>query len=265
MTTSPARPIARAAVAVREAALDGLAVVAPVHCAGCGTLDRAVCAVCLAALAAVPRAVTRPVPSPDASLVVHASLEYAGAVAAIIAAFKDGGRTDAARPLARALRAAVAAALAEAAAGAPVEICTVPSTRRALRERGYAPVELLLARSGIRSARVLRLARDRADQAGLDEAARRANAHGGLVAPHRLDGRRFLLVDDILTTGSTLAETARAVRSAGGSVAGSAVLAETPLRRVRLSANSAETARDNGGQAGYGGRTGVVDPPFRTG
>lgn len=265
MTSSPARRLARAIVAVREAALDGLAVVAPVHCAGCGTLDRAVCAVCLDALAAVPRAVTRPLPSPEAPLVAHAALQYAGAVAAIVAAFKDGGRTDAARPLARALRAAVVAALAEAPVGPPVEVCTVPSTRRAQRERGYAPVELLLARGGIRSARVLRLARDRADQAGLDEAARRANANGGLVAAHRLDGRRFLLVDDILTTGSTLAETARAVQSAGGLVAGSAVLAETPLRRVRLSANSAETPRDNDGQAGYGGRTGVVDPPFRTG
>ncbi|GAA1776824.1 ComF family protein [Agromyces lapidis] len=265
MTASPALRLAGAAQAAREAVLDGLAVLAPVACAGCGTVDRAVCAVCLGVLAPVPRTVTRPVPSPEAPIVVHASLEYAGVVATTLAAFKDGGRTDAVRPLALALRAAVVAALTDAGPGAPVELCTVPSTRRALRERGYAPVELLLARSGIRSARVLRLARDRVDQAGLDHAARRANAAGGLVAARRLDGRRFLLVDDILTTGSTLAESARAVRSAGGSVAGCAVLAETPLRRIRLSANSLEAARDNGVQADYGGRTGVVDPPFRTG
>lgn len=265
MNPSPALRIRRAAAGVRDAALDGIAVLLPVACAGCGAVDRAVCPGCLGALAPVPRTVTRPLPSPEAPIVVHASLEYAGAVAAVLAAFKDGGRTDAARPLAGALRAAVVAALAAAGPGAPVEVCTVPSTRRALRERGYAPVELLLARSGIRSARVLRLARDRADQAGLGEAARRANAEGGLVAAHGLGGRRFLLVDDVLTTGSTLAESARAVRSAGGSVAGMAVLAETPLRRVRLSANSREAPRDIGGQAGYGGRTGVVDPPFRTG
>ncbi|MFE6963762.1 ComF family protein [Agromyces sp. NPDC057679] len=265
MNPSPARLLARVTATARDAALDGLAVLAPVACAGCGAHDRAVCTGCLEALAPTPRTVTRPIPSPAAPIVVHASLEYAGPVAAILAAFKDGGRTDAVRPLACAMRAAVVAALADAAPGAPVELCTVPSTRRALRERGYAPVELLLARSGVRPSRVLRLARDRADQAGLDQAARRANAAGGLVAARRLDGRRFLLVDDILTTGSTLAEAARAVRSAGGSVAGSAVLAETPLRHIRLSANSGEAPRDNDGQAGYGGRTGVVDPPFRTG
>lgn len=224
------RRLARAATAVRDAALDGLAVLAPVACAGCGTVDRAVCAGCLVDLAPSPRPVTRTLPGLDAPLVVTAALEYGGAVAAILAAFKDGGRTDAAGPLAGALRAAVIAALSAAGPGGPVEVCTVPSTRRALRERGYAPVELLLGRSGIRSAGVLRLARDRADQAGLDQTARRANAAGGLVAVRPLGGRRFLLVDDILTTGSTLAEAARAVRSAGGAVVGSAVVAETPLR-----------------------------------
>ncbi|HEY1105739.1 MAG TPA: phosphoribosyltransferase family protein, partial [Agromyces sp.] len=62
--------------------------------------------------------------------------------------------------------------------------------------------------------------------------ARRANAAGGLVAVGQLAGRRFLLVDDIVTTGSTLAEAARALHAAGASTAGAAVLAETPLRRA---------------------------------
>lgn len=214
------------------AVLDALAVLAPVECAGCGAVDRGVCRDCCAALVPEPRIVTRAVPGVDAPLRAHAALAYTGRAAAILAAFKDGGRTDAAKPLAVALRAVLAAALADGAAGAAcgIEVATVPSTPRARRERGYAPVELLLGRSGIRSARVLRLARERADQAGLGRAARRANAAGALVAVRRLDGRRFLLVDDILTTGSTLAEAARAVGAAGGSVVGSAVVAETPLR-----------------------------------
>ena len=84
--------------------------------------------------------------------------------------------------------------------------------------------------------------------------------------PHaRLDGRRYLLVDDIVTTGSTLAEAVRALAAAGGETAAIAVLAETPLRRSQGSAGSRETLRDIAPQGGYGGRTGVVDPPFRTG
>lgn len=238
---------------------DALAVLSPVACSGCGAPDRAVCEACVVALAARPRRVERP------AVAAWAALEYSGSVAAVIGAFKDGGRTDAAAPLALALRAAVAAALAEASVAMPLEVCTIPSTPTATRARGYSPVDVLLARSGIRSARVLRLARERADQAGLDAEARRANAAGGLVAAGSLAGRRFLLVDDVLTTGSTLAEAARALAAAGAVAAAIAVLAETPLRRSQGSAGSRETLRDIARQGGYGGRTGVVDPPFRSG
>lgn len=207
----------------------------PVACVGCGSVDRSVCQTCRTRLAGEPRLVDR------ADLTAWAALRYEGEVAGAIGAFKDGGRTDAATTLARALGSAIAAALS----GRPphsVEVCTVPSTAAAMRARGYAPVELLLAQCGIRPSKVLRLTRDHEDQAGLGAAARRANADGALEARRPLEGRRFVLVDDVLTTGSTLAEARRAVVAAGGSVAAFAVLAETPLRRLapgsRLTANS---------------------------
>ncbi|WP_146184973.1 ComF family protein [Agromyces badenianii] len=261
---------------VRDAVHDAIAVLLPVACSGCGRADRAVCTECRSALAPEPRRIER------AGLAIWAGLEYAGVAASVLGAFKDGARTDAASALVPALRASLRSALAGVSTGSPVEVCTIPSTPAARRARGYVPVDVLLKRCGIRPTAVLALARERLDQAGLDADARRRNAAGGLVARGRrpstgreswsvdaagvrLQGRRFLLVDDIVTTGSTLAEAVRAIAAAGGETAAIAVLAETPRRLPERAAISRETLRDFAAQGGYGGMTGVVDPPFRTG
>ena len=253
------RPRARRARALaRDALLDAVGLLLPVSCAGCGAPDRSVCAECLEGLRPSPKVVTRD------GVTAWAALDYGGVVARVVGAYKDASRTDAAAPLVRALHAALAEAVAGRPAGA-LEVCTIPSTRAAMRARGYAPVDELLARCGIRPSPVLRLARDRRDQAGLGAEARRANADGALEARRRLDARRFVLVDDVLTTGATIAEAARAVTAAGGTIEVVVVLAQTPLRRSQPSSESQQPLRDIEGGDDYGGRTGVVDPPFRSG
>nr|WP_246318601.1 phosphoribosyltransferase family protein [Leifsonia psychrotolerans] len=65
------------------------------------------------------------------------------------------------------------------------------------------------------------------DQVGLGREARSRNKRGTLHAPRSLAGRRFVIIDDILTTGATVREARRAVIEAGGEVVGIATLAQT--------------------------------------
>ncbi|WP_353827356.1 ComF family protein [Agromyces sp. SYSU T0242] len=244
--------------AVRTALVDAAAVLLPVACAGCGSPDRGLCEGCRAALAPRPVRLERPGPP------TWAALPYAGEVAEVVRAFKDDGRTDAAGVLGRALRAALAASCAELQDGAAREIATVPSTSSARRRRGYDPVPLLVRRSGFAPVSVLR-ARPRRDQASLGREARAANSAGSFVAPRPLRGRRFVLVDDVHTTGATVTDAVRAIRAAGGSVDAVSVLASTPLRIGRASPDGWRSGGDIHDLGGYGVRTGVVEPPFRTG
>jgi predicted amidophosphoribosyltransferase len=110
----------------------------------------------------------------------------------------------------------------EAARAAPsgwTAVVPVPQHARRLRARGFDPVALLareVARTaGVRFApRALLRVRDGPSQTGLDRAARRRNVAGAYRAARPLSGC-VALVDDVTTTGATLAEAARALRRAG--------------------------------------------------
>jgi predicted amidophosphoribosyltransferase len=72
------------------------------------------------------------------------------------------------------------------------------------------------------------------DQVGLTHQQRAQNLAGALIvrnaARSRLTLRPVVIVDDVMTSGSTLAEAARAIRAAGGRPVGAAVLAATRFR-----------------------------------
>lgn len=204
--------------------LDALAYLFPVPCAGCGSEGRSLCGSCRPALTPHPVAQLVPGVGP-----VWAACAYDGVVRASILALKEQGRTGLAEPLAAPFAAAVSAALATTP---DTCVVAVPSSRTARRRRGFEPVALLARAAGIRLAGVFEPARPHAVQKGLGVADRGVNLDGVFVLK-RDPGRRVLIVDDVVTTGATLAAAARVLRDGGAEVVGAAVLAATPRRDGR--------------------------------
>ena len=224
----------------RAALLDAWAIIMPVECAGCGELDRTLCDACVGSL--IPLPTTRSTPG---GLRVVTALRYEGVVRSVILAVKEQHRTDAVGALAPSLAAAVGRMLA---LGGGVEVVPVPTSRAAYRRRGYDPLALLVRGAGHRRSTVLRATRRTASQKTLGLAQRAQNLSGAFTAKGDLTGRSFVLVDDVMTTGATLDEAARALAAAGGTVLGAATLAFTP----RIFA-----FRDNAKGEDYGGATGA--------
>jgi len=112
--------------------------------------------------------------------------------------------------------------MAELGAGErPDWIVPVPLHPSRLRERGFNQ-SLLLARAffpkdqRIAPTLLVRL-RPTEPQANFNGAARRTNLKNafGVVKPHRLTGKKILLIDDVFTTGTTVNECAKVLKKAG--------------------------------------------------
>jgi ComF family protein len=158
---------------------------------------------------------------------VTAAWSYEGVPRDLVLALKFRRRLAAAAPLARAL----ATALEED--GVPGDLVVpVPLSRRRLRSRGFNQSEEVARRVakilGLEaSSRALLRVRHSPPQSGRSRAARLRGVLGAFRARRgAVEGRCVLLVDDVLTTGSTLLAASRALRRAGAL----AVTAAVPCR-----------------------------------
>jgi ComF family protein len=189
-----------------------LDLIAPRRCAGCDMAARedgaAFCEACAPLIEPVPEAFRPPRPA-------AAAFAYGGPLADAIARMKYARRPDLARPLG-----ALLAGAACRYAGRVDCVMPLPLHAARLRERGFNQ-SALLAAAVARSlglpldTRRLRRVRRTADQAGLSRALRAENVRAAFAVRARMPGTRVLLIDDVRTTGATLAEASRALLEAG--------------------------------------------------
>lgn len=159
----------------------------------------------------------------------RAAMLYADKARELILALKHGDRTDLARPAARWLHRAAAPMLIPGTLIAPVPLHWLRLIRR--RYNQSALVSTALARlSGLDHCPDLLIRTRRTPpQDHKDRDARFRNLTGAIRAhpkrAHRLQGRPILLIDDVMTSGATLAAATEACLAAGATRVSVAVLA----------------------------------------
>lgn len=189
----------------------------PSTCVSCRRVGRTICDVCLEALEPNPRRVTRGIEG-------WSAIDYGEVATNAINAFKEHGRTALLGEFCRLLDG--------------VELPTncllvgLPSASASTRKRGFVPAELiaerLARRRQLRSAHALVFSRKISDQSKLTRGEREANLAGSMLAKPL--AAPVVLVDDVVTTGASLREAARAMTAAGNQVVGFITIAETILK-----------------------------------
>lgn len=161
---------------------------------------------------------------------VEAAWAYGGSLRELIHAWKFGGHPSLRRPFG----AALARRCEPARDWGCDAVVPVPLGLQSWDERGFDAAGALAAsvarawRLPLRPA--LFWARQRQRQSGLNAVERRGNA-AGAFGSRPVEGLRLLLVDDLLSSGATAQDAARALKAAGAAFVGVAALAHAEWER----------------------------------
>ncbi|HEX6829864.1 MAG TPA: ComF family protein [Burkholderiales bacterium] len=218
----------------------------PASCVLCAAAaeDAALCSACREALPRLPdeRCPVCAAPSPGNAVCgaclaeppafarTRAALAYTFPVDALIHAFKYAGDLPVGETLAALLRDAVHEG------PRPDAIVPMPLHPARLRERGFNQALELARRLGQGLgipvlARACRRLRDTPPQASLPWNERQGNIRGAFACEADLSGKHVAVVDDVMTTGHTMNELARALTRAGAGDVSCWVVARTIRKR----------------------------------
>ncbi|MUL81012.1 MULTISPECIES: ComF family protein [unclassified Mycolicibacterium] len=203
-----------------------LDLILPLECGGCGVPSTRWCSSCAAQLGVGDDEPHLFTPRTDPGVPVFALGRHAGARRRAIVAAKERGRSDLIGPLAGALNSGLQHLLAWGVVGTPMTLVPAPTRRAAARRRGGDPVSRMAVSAaaglpGVCVVTALRLRPWVRDSVGLSGAARQRNIAGRVRLVRPIAGE-VVLVDDIVTTGATAAESVRMLTEVGVEV--SAVL-----------------------------------------
>lgn len=200
-----------------------LNLVLPSHCVLCQRVGSSICIDCQAIHLAGSRVVAR------FNFQGLAVCEYTQNVAKVMHEFKENSATSLAQSMAVSLAALVPATCKT--------LVPMPSKRQSFYKRGYVPAKVLavavakqIASSQkrlIKVSDVLSISAEVKDQASLSGADRRNNLSGAMITKATVGLGEVWLIDDIVTTGSTIREARRCLNAQGVSVAGFLAFAET--------------------------------------
>ena len=131
-------------------------------------------------------------------------------------------------------------------------IVPIPMTKESRKARGYNQAELIAKELrymiDVPWANVLMKTRQTAQQKTLDRQGRAKNLKGAFAVDPKfgeVKGKRFLLIDDVCTTGSTFAEAAKVLKESGAAEVYAAAFAKTPKNRKDIPDADTEEAEKN--------------------
>lgn len=210
-------------------------------CAGCAEPGRVLCDRCRADLPSSAGSAW-PTPCPQGLARPVAAGEYAGLLKLLVNAHKERRQFALGRPLGGVLAHAVREIVRDDPLTVPPTgwvLVPVPSRGTVVRARGHDPMlrvtrhaAAVLRRSGVPVAVccLLRSVGRPADQSGLGSGERNLNLADTMrcrPGPPVSRPLRFVVTDDVITTGATAREAQRALEASGRTVAGIAAVAAT--------------------------------------
>lgn len=197
--------------------------VLPHACAGCGAPSQLLCWNCRMVLAQPPRRIA---PKADVLAPVYACGGYGGPHREVILEMKERNNRAIRPYIAAVVRAAVETLQARGEFSHRVVLVPAPTRARSARLRGGDPMTQLCLGSGVPVIEAVRLAPAMPDQSALNRDDRLYNVRGNVQLLRELPpGVEVVVIDDVLTTGATLAATVDTLVYAGADVAGCVVLA----------------------------------------